>query len=218
MGTAPMSLSFYHRLIRYLRVMKRSPIGQAEYISSSVIAEKLGMNDVQVRNDLAIASHKGRPKIGFVTKELIADLEHFLGCDNYSSAALVGVGNLGKALLTYESFEKFGLNITCGFDSSPALIGSSIGGKEIVDVAKLKDLCLRLSVHIGIITVPSGAAQEVCDCLIEGGIRAIWNFAPVDLSVPSGIILRSEDMASSLAMLQRQLLEQNFDHEKPESK
>ena len=204
-ANSPMSILLYNRLLSYLRFMKQLPEGSPDNISSTVISAALGVHDVQVRKDLAVVSDGGKPKIGYITRDLIADLEHFLGHDNYTDAVLVGAGNLGKAFLSYENFKSYGLKIVAAFDSSPALIGSAIDKVQILDTEKITNICERLNIHIGIIAVPAYCAQEVCDQLIAGGVRAIWNFAPITLSVPKNIIVKNEDLAASLAVLTRQL-------------
>jgi redox-sensing transcriptional repressor len=200
----PISMMMYQRLISYLRYLQSLP-PDAVNISSAAIGAALEVNDVQVRKDLAAVSSGGKPKVGYVTADLIADMTHFLGYDDNSEAVLAGVGNLGKSLLTYRNFKEYGLNIIAAFDNAPALIGTSHCGVQILDINKAADLCARLNVHIGIITVPAEAAQEVCDTYVEGGIRAVWNFAPVNLKAPETVTVRNEDMAASLAALLRQL-------------
>jgi redox-sensing transcriptional repressor len=163
------------------------------------------VHEVQVRKDLALASDRGRPKIGYITSELISDLEHFLGYDNYTDAVLVGVGNLGRAFLSFENFESYGVKIVAAFDSNPELIGKTIEKVKVLDTVKIANICERMALHVGIITVPSYCAQEICNRLIDGGVRAIWNFAPINLNVPKNVIVKNEDMAASLAVLTRQL-------------
>ncbi len=204
-ANSPMSIMLYNRLLSYLRFMKQLPQGSPDNISSTVISTALGIHDVQVRKDLAIVSDGGKPKIGYITKDLVADLEHFLGHDNYTDAVLVGAGNLGRAFLSYENFKKYGLKIVAAFDSALELIGTEVNGVHIIDSGKIKNMCERLNIHIGIIAVPAFCAQDICDQLVEGGVRAIWNFSPVNLSVPQNIIVKNEDMAASLAVLTRQL-------------
>jgi len=204
-GNPPMSILLYNRLLSYLRFMKQLPDGSPDNISSTVISNALGVHDVQVRKDLAIVSDGGKPKTGYVTKDLIADLEHFLGHDNYTDAVLVGVGNLGRAFLSYENFKKYGLAIIAAFDAAPSLIGTAVNNVRILDAAKITNMCKRLNIRIGIITVPAFCAQTVCEQLVGGGVRAIWNFSPVNLSVLKGVIVKNEDMAASLAVLTRQL-------------
>ncbi len=202
---SPMSILLYNRLLSYLRFMKRLPATSPDNISSSVISAALGIHEVQVRKDLALASDGGKPKVGYITKDLIADLESYLGHDNFTDAVLVGVGNLGKAFLSYDNFKSYGLKIVAAFDKNPVLIGREFDGVQVLDASKISNICQRLNIHIGIITVPVSLAQGVCDQLIEGGVRAIWNFAPVTLTVPEHIIIKNEDMAASLAVLTRQL-------------
>lgn len=201
----PMTILLYHRLVSYLHYLKALPKDGPANISSAAIANALGFHEVQVRKDLAMVSDGGKPKIGYIIKYLVGDLEHYLGHDNCTDAVLVGVGNLGKALLSYENFKQYGLKIVAAFDRSSALVGTEINGVKVLDVTKLTDLCARLNIRIGIVAVPALAAQGVADALLEGDVRAIWNFAPVNLQVPEHIVVKNEDMAASLAVLTKQL-------------
>jgi redox-sensing transcriptional repressor len=185
--------------------MKQLPNGSPDNISSTVISAALGVHEVQVRKDLALASDRGRPKIGYITSELIADLEQFLGYDNYTDVVLVGVGKLGRAFLAFENFDSYGLKIVAAFDSDTEMIGKTIEKVKVLDTVRIANICERMAIHIGIIAVPSYCAQEICDRLVDGGVRAIWNFAPVNLNVPKNVIVKNEDMAASLAVLSRQL-------------
>jgi redox-sensing transcriptional repressor len=185
--------------------MKQLPEDSPDNISSTVISAALGVHDVQVRKDLALASDKGKPRIGYITKELIIDLEKYLGHDNYTDAVLAGVGNLGRAFLSYDNFKSYGLKIVAAFDTSPTLVGREIDRVQVLDISKIANICERLKIHIGIITVPASFAQNVSEQMIKGGVRAIWNFAPVTLNVPEHIIVKNEDLAASLAVLTRQL-------------
>jgi redox-sensing transcriptional repressor len=201
----PISIMLYKRLLSYLRLMKQRPEGSPDNISSATIAQALGLNDVQVRKDLAAVSSGGKPKIGYITKDLVADLEHFLGHDNCSEAVVVGVGNLGKALISYENFENYGLKIVAAFDTRPGLVGTSFRDVDILPAEKIPDICRRLRIHIAIIAVPAASAQDVCDSLLEGGVLAIWIFAPVTLRAPEPVVVRNEDMGASLALLMKNL-------------
>jgi redox-sensing transcriptional repressor len=209
MSKKQMNKMLYNRLLSYLRYMKQLPEDAPDTISSSMISAALGIYDVQVRKDLALVSDKGKPKIGYIRKELIQDIECFLGYDKFTEAAIVGVGNLGHALLSYENFEKYGLRIVAAFDTDPKLIGTTIGKTKVIDAEKISNLCERLGIRIGIITVPSQHAQDVCDRLVQGGVKAIWNFAPIDLQVPDDVIVKNEDLVASLAVLTRQLIEKS---------
>ena len=175
-------------------------------ISSAKISADMNLSAVQVRKDLAcVSSIAGKPKTGFDVDELIKDIALFLGYDNTTDAIIVGVGQLGRTLLSYAGFENYGLNIVAGFDSDEKIVNSRVNGKLIMPMEKLKNFVRRVNVHIGIITVPHQSAQEVCNELIDAGIKAIWNFAPTHIHVPVGVVLKDEDMASSLAILSSQL-------------
>lgn len=175
-------------------------------ISSAKISSDMNLSAVQVRKDLAyVSSIAGKPKTGFDVDELIKDIALFLGYDNTTDAIIVGVGQLGRTLLSYAGFENYGLNIVAGFDVDGRIINSRINGKLIMPMEKLKNFVRRVNVHIGIITVPYQDAQKVCDELVDAGIKAIWNFAPTHIYVPEGVVLKDEDMASSLAILSSQL-------------
>ena len=196
------------RLPAYHRYLTEKKAEGEKAVSSTAIAEELHLNAVQVRKDLAaISSAAGKPKLGFDVEELIADIDRFLGYDNVSDAVLVGAGGLGSALVGYGGFKNYGLNIVAAFDTNPALIGRSIKGVRVCDARELSSLVRRLNVRIGIIAVPKEAAQAVADELAAGGVRAIWNFAPVHLSLPENIAVKIEDMAASLAILSQRLAE-----------
>ncbi|WMJ87183.1 redox-sensing transcriptional repressor Rex [Anaerocolumna sp. MB42-C2] len=193
------------RLPMYLNYLKSLPDNQTLNISATTIAEALKFNDVQVRKDLAMISSGGRPKIGYITKNLIFDIEKFLGYDDADSAVIAGAGGLGRTLLSYDGFSKYGLDIIAAFDIREDIIGTTINGKKVLSSDKLKDLCSRMKVRIGIIAVPASEAQEICNTMVESGILAIWNFAPVTLYVPDSVLVQNEDMAFSLAKLSKNL-------------
>lgn len=194
------------RLPVYLNYLRFYQQEGNDSISAPVIAKALNLNEVQVRKDLAaISRHRGRPKTGYEVESLIDDIEEFLGYKNVNDALLVGVGHLGRALLSYKGFEQYGLNIVIAFDADPALSGTEIVGKPVFPMSRLIDLPSRLQLQIGIIAVPAAAAQTVCDQLVRAGIRAVWNFAPIHLQVPPQIMVQNENMAVSLAMLSQHL-------------
>ena len=190
-----------------MNYLKALPKGEVTNISATGIAEALGLNDVQVRKDLSLVSDGGRPKVGYAIEDLIYDIEHFLGYDDTHTAVLVGAGNLGRALLSYSGFAEYGLDILAAFDADPALVGREINGKPIFSMEKLSEVCAQRQVKIGIITVPNYEAQHVCDLLVQSGVQAIWNFAPVHLTVPADVLMQSENMACSFALLSKHLSE-----------
>ncbi len=195
------------RLPTYLSYLKALPAEASANISATALAAGLHMGEVQVRKDLALVSDGGRPKIGYNREHLIADIENFLGYGNSNDAVLIGAGKLGRALLGYGGFAEYGLNIVAAFDANDTLIGTTNGGKPIMHLSRLGEVCQRYKIKIGIITVPAEYAQGVCDLLIENGILAIWNFAPKHLNVPDGILVQNENMAASLALLCKHLNE-----------
>ena len=188
------------RLPGYLSYLKSLPEDAPPHISATALANALGMGQVQVRKDLALVSDGGRPKIGYLRKDLIVDIEQFLGYDNTTDAVLIGAGRLGQALMGYRGFEEYGLNILAAFDARPAM-DRTADGTPIYPVSELERFCRDHKVLMGIITVPAEHAQSVADQLIAGGIKAIWNFAPTHLEVPDNILVQYENMATSLAVL-----------------
>ena len=198
------------RLPGYLAYLKALPQDAPANISATTLANALGMGEVQVRKDLAMVSDGGRPKVGYQRESLIDDIEQFLGYDNSTDAVLVGAGKLGQALCDYSGFGAYGLHILAAFDIMPSI---SFTGKGIPVhyMHQLEEFCRTNKVRMAIITVPAAQAQQVCNRLIDCGIRAIWNFAPVHLEVPEHILVQNEDMATSLAVLSMHLQAQTKD-------
>lgn len=200
--TQQISKATLARMPLYLHFLQEEHSKGAQYISSTVIAQNISVSSVLVRKDLAlVSSEAGRPRLGFAISRLIVDIEKFLGYDNLSDAIIVGAGGLGRAFLGYEGFKSNGLNIVAAFDISEHLIGTNVLGKEILPLSKLAEFVEEHKIRIGIITVPKVAAQDVLNQMIDAGIKAVWNFAPAPLRVPKDIVLKTEDLAASLAML-----------------
>lgn len=193
------------RMPRYLHYLRAKYAMGYKRISSTVISADLNLNPVQVRKDLAYINDSGKPRTGFDTSALIYDIEQYLGYDRTKNAVLVGVGHLGQALLAYDGFDGYGLDIKAAFDVSPEIIGKTIRNTPVCGMDALAEMIAREDIHIAIITVPAGQAQSVCDSLILSGITAIWNFAPVYLEAPPEVIVQNEDIAASLAFLSNQL-------------
>ena len=206
MATQTVSKQTLSRLPQYLSYLESLP-DTVRSISATGIAAALNLNQVQVRKDLASVSSSGKPKVGYMRRDLIREIKAFLGYDIADEAVIVGAGKLGRALMGYVGFKDYGLNIVAAFDADEAMIGEDESGHQILPIEVLRDTCQRLGVRIGIITVPAPAAQAVCDQLIDAGVLAIWNFAPVRLVVPEGILVQNENMASSLAILSNHLAE-----------
>ena len=200
MENKKVSKSVLKRLPGYLAYLKNMPENAPPHISATALANALGMGEVQVRKDLAMVSDGGRPKIGYLREGLVDDIEQFLGYDNTTGAVLIGAGKLGQALMDYKGFDEYGLNIVAAFDIDPKSDRTE-GGKPIYPMNRLAQFCRTHKVLMGIITVPAEHAQAVADQLIAGGIKAIWNFAATHLEVPANILVQTENMATSLAVL-----------------
>src|SRR5512138_1284201 len=193
------------RLPHYYRLGQHLLQAGVRNVSSSLIGKDLGLDPTQVRKDLEMIGLAGKPKVGFGVADLLRGIETFLGWERPKEAVLVGAGSLGSALLRYERFREYGISIAAAFDTDPSKIGSSIGGKEVFLLDSLPGRVRRMSVQLGIITTPPQAAQRVADLMVEGGIRAIWNFAPVHVRVPEHVVLQNEDLCHSLASLSLKL-------------
>lgn len=192
-------LPLYHHYLKTLSDRGR------EIVSCTHIGTDLRLDPTQVRKDLAVTGIRGRPKVGYVIPVLLTAIEDFLGWNNLADAFLVGAGNLGAALVGYEGFRRYGLNIVAVFDEDPRKIGTMIGDKEILPLRKLSNLARRMKVHLGVLTVPAQVAQEITNIMIEGGIHGIWNFAPITLTVPDDVVVQNENLASGLAVLAKKL-------------
>ena len=174
--------------------------------SAPQIAAVLGFSEEQVRKDLQVVTKSsGKPKAGRVIDELIHDINEFLGYGDTTGAVVVGCGHLGEAFMKYEGFLEYGLEILAGFDVASKKIGKIINGKKIYSMNNLEKIIMQLNVQIAIITVPSDEAQGVVDRLVNCGIKGIWNFANVHISVPDDVVIETVNLASSLAVLSHKL-------------
>lgn len=174
-------------------------------ISAPVIGKHLKCDPTQVVKDLAFAGAKGRPRVGYNTYELIHTLEDFLGFNRTNEAFLVGAGNLGKALMSFQEYQSLGLKIIAAFDIDEMKVGTQTGGIHILEYKKLFQLSDRLNIQIGILTTPNQVAQEVAEDMIRCGIKAIWNFTSANLDLPEDIIVQNTSMSSYAAVLLQRL-------------
>lgn len=193
------------RLPLYYRLGQQLLAAGIGNVSSSVIGRDLSLDPTQVRKDLEAIGLAGKPKVGFGVADLLRGIETFLGWNRPKEAVLAGAGSLGSALLRYDRFKEYGITIVAAFDTDPHKIGVPIGGKEVFLLDSLPGRTLRMGTQLGIIATPPAAAQRVADLMVEGGIRAIWNFAPVHLRVPESVVLQNEDLCHSLASLSLKL-------------
>lgn len=190
------------RLSLYVRELNRLRRQDSGFISSRRLAELLGVTDAQVRRDLSYFGQFGTSGRGYEVQRLLGALSQILGIEGRTwNVALAGVGNLGSALLAYRGFRERGFLFRVAVDADPQKIGRTIQGLTIAESRQLEALVRRHRIHIGIITVPSDAAQDVCDQFVRGGVRAIVNFAPARLEAPAPVRLRNADLALELDAL-----------------
>jgi redox-sensing transcriptional repressor len=194
------------RCARYYHfLLSGKGVRQDGTVSSAVLAQCAGVDDSQVRKDLASIGVKGTPRVGSDAAEVMESIEGALAYDRRHRAVVIGVGRLGSALASYPGFSRCGLSVVGLFDQSPEVVGTQIGGIVVQGIDKLESLVQRREVHIAAITTPAGVAQDIADRCIEAGVSAIWNFAPTTLVVPSGIVLRNENLSVGLAVILAQL-------------
>ncbi|MFP3089147.1 redox-sensing transcriptional repressor Rex [Treponema sp. TIM-1] len=189
------------RLPSYLHTIRQYQHEGSEFISGTLIAQELNLEPIQVRKDLAITGIIGKPKKGYPLEALIIAIERFLGWDSPQDVVLIGVGNLGTALMGYQEFQFHGLNIMAAFDKNPEKIGTTVHGVTVLDANTMGIQIRNFGVKVAILTVPSTFAQETTDVLVEAGIVGIWNFTNVKLKVPDQVIVQKENLSSGYALL-----------------
>ena len=188
-------LSLYSRELQHL-------IEQGhDTINSTQLGKRLGVTDAQVRKDLAYFGQFGYPGIGYRCSELVSQLQRILGTTQSWGVALVGVGNLGHALLRYRGFGKHGFDIVAAFDVDPQIVGQRIESIDICHLDRLADVIAQQGVRIAILAVPAAEAQEVAEKLAAAGIVGILNFAPVTITLPEHVSVTGVDLAIELEQL-----------------
>lgn len=200
-GEPRLSRASVQRFSLYLRHLERWKQDGSQVVSSSQLGEALGINDAQVRKDLAYLGSLGQPGIGYYTQELIAALRHRLGVDRTWTAVVVGVGNLARALLRYRGFTQQGFKFVALFDADPQKVGQTVEGLEIYAPAKLPEVIAATKAELAVVAVPAESAQQVADALVAAGIRGILNFAPITLRLPPNVSLIAVDLAVQLEQL-----------------
>ncbi len=174
-------------------------------VSSTLIANELILDAIQVKKDIQFTGIMGQPKKGYKINELLQAIDEILNWHKDEKAFLIGAGSLGHAMLGYHGFKDCGLNFVAAFDTDPEKVGQVINGIEVLEIDRLVVATKMMKVKIGVIAVPAPSAQKCADNLIEGGIKAIWNFAPVRLKVPENIIVENAQFTQSLAILTHKL-------------
>ncbi len=200
-GEMRLSRASVGRLSLYLRQLESCRREGVRTVSSGQLGEALGITDAQVRKDLAYLGSLGHPGIGYPTDELIAAIRGALGIDREWLVALVGVGNLARALLRYRGFPQQGFRIVALFDKDPAKIGQRVDGLAVYAIDDMPAVIPATKAELGLLAVPAEAAQPVAEALVAAGIRGVLNFAPVVLRLPPEVSLVSVDLTVQLEQL-----------------
>jgi redox-sensing transcriptional repressor len=199
------------RLSLYLRQLE-GLLGQGTLkVSSRQLGQAIGITDVQVRKDITYLGNLGQPGIGYPTQDLIAAIRRVLCIDREWAVALVGVGNLARALLRYKGFLQRGFRIVALFDADPSKVGQRVEGLEVHPPEKMREVIAATKVELGLLAVPSDCAQAVADSLVNAGVRGLVNFAPIVLRLPAHVSLVAVDLTVQLEQLAFQVQHSDVD-------
>jgi len=190
-----------NRLSLYLRELQHLLRNGKTTISSNQLGRLLGFSDAQVRKDLTCFGHFGHPGIGYRCEELVSAIRRILGTDRLWTVALLGVGNLGRALLGYKGFAAKGFRIVAAFDADPRKANTTIDGIRVYSLDSLDEIVRQHQIQLVMLTVPAAAAQAAADVVVAAGVSGIVNFAPVTLSLPEHVSLVGVDLATELEQI-----------------
>ncbi|MBC5604028.1 MULTISPECIES: redox-sensing transcriptional repressor Rex [Bacteroides] len=189
------------RLPWYLSNIKLMKEKGEQYVSSTQISKEINIDASQIAKDLSYVNISGRTRVGYNIDALIEVLESFLGFTNMHKAFLFGVGSLGGALLRDSGLRHFGLEIVAAFDVNPELVGKDLGGIPIFHSDDFEAKMKEYDVNIGVLTVPINIAQEITNKMVDGGIKAVWNFTPFRIRVPENIVVQNTSLYAHLAVM-----------------
>jgi len=189
------------RMSSYLRELERLEARDVQTVSSAELGRAIGAGDAQVRKDLAYFGQFGQRGVGYNVTRLVAAIRSILSLEEEWHVALVGAGNVGRALCTFRTFRDRGFRIVALFDSDPLKVGLSWARLRVRSMTELAQTCAEEHVEIGIIAVPVDGAQDVADALVAAGVKGIFNFAPTHVTVPDGIEVSHVDLAVPLEQL-----------------
>ena len=199
------SMAVIKRMPKYYRYLGELVKNDVDRISSKELGEKIGFTASQIRQDLNNFGDFGQQGYGYNVKELHNQIGTILGVGKEYNAVLIGAGNIGQAIANYSRFTDIGLGITAIFDANPKLVGMRIRDVEIKDIDELKEYLEENNIDMGILCVPRINVQKVCDVLVNGGVKGIWNFAPIDLHVPETVKVENVHLSESLLTLVYQM-------------
>lgn len=189
------------RLTLYLRTLNGLLAEGIESVSSEALAEAAGVGSANVRKDLSHLGSYGTRGVGYDAANLSSRITQALGLTHEWRVAIVGAGNLGRALVRYDGFESRGFHVVAVLDADELVIGSEIGWLRVSDVANLETVLAGTRTNMVVLALPASVAQSVCDRVVGAGVHSILSFAPVALSVPDHVNLRKVDMATELQIL-----------------
>ncbi|MEG2337845.1 MAG: redox-sensing transcriptional repressor Rex [Clostridium sp.] len=201
------SMAVVRRLPRYRRYLSDLLENGIDRISSKELSERMGLTASQIRQDFNCFGDFGQQGYGYNVRELYAEIARIIGLNKAYNTVIVGAGNIGQAIANYSSFSKLGFNLMAIFDVNPKLIGLKFRDIDIRDVDNLDEFLQHNKVDIGIICVPKIQAQRTADIFQNRGVRAIWNFAPIDLKTNEGTIVENVHLGDSLLTLSYRLNE-----------
>ncbi len=186
------------RMPTYLRALQRMSQGGRKVTSSQELGERLGISAAQIRKDLSQFGEFGKQGTGYNIDFLAEQIQSILNVDRVWGVAVIGAGDIGNALANYQGFTDRGFKISMIFDVDPTKIGQKMGSFTVLDSAKLVAEVRKAQIHIGMIATPAAQAQDVADLLVESGVKAILNYAPINLSVPEDVRVQYIDPVTHL--------------------
>ncbi|MDY6065905.1 MAG: redox-sensing transcriptional repressor Rex [Finegoldia sp.] len=200
MAKSRVSLAVVRRLPKYYRYLGLIAEKGIIRVSSQELSNITGLTASQIRQDLNHFGGFGQQGYGYNVEELKAEIEKIIGLDKSYTAIIIGYGNIGKAILNYKGFTDSGFKIAAIFDHGNK-VGEKVNDIEIRDIDELLDYLKDNKTDIAILAIPTGVAQDICDKLVEGGVKGIWNFASIDLKLPEGVVLENVHLDESLYTL-----------------
>ena len=188
--------------LAYVGLLKERGV---DYVSSTQISKEINVDASMIAKDLSFLNIKGKTRIGYEVAVLEHELQDFLGFKRGHNAVMIGVGSLGASLIQDSGLVNYGLRIVAGFDINPDVVDTDIGGVPIYDMNRFAQLIPSLKADIGIIAVPIHVAQEVCDIMVDAGIKALWNFTPFRITAPEDIVITNTSIYAHLAVMYNRL-------------
>lgn len=188
--------------LSYVSMLRRKGV---EYVSSTRISSDLNVDSSRIAKDLSFLDLKGKTRIGYDVKHLETALNDFLGFRQIHNAVIMGCGSLGAALMQDRGLTRYGLNILAGIDTDPNIVATKINGIPVYEPSRLHQLVESMDIDIGILTVPPSMAGACADMLVQAGVRAVWNFTPMHLSLPDGVVVSNTSIYANLAVMYNRL-------------